>query len=277
MLGNDAHYTLVGFKEMCMTTPKNPPVVEEPLTFSIRDLVADDLIAKSTEEKPSEKKQKPVEESPAPPSDEPLISLDKFINGTLPHGDKADSSPQHNGSVSTHSTESSPNGVKPPRIKRRYFQHIIEPAPANSKIPISADISPGKDPQISCSETTATKYVPPQKRTSDNHVKSPPVDPEPSPFPASSPATVTPARRKKSRKPKSENGTRRAFQSTCAIDMDVMKYGGAMDDLTTAFAGTAVTTSKGGGQKTLDEGVHKVNGPCAGSHNFESIELGMSN
>jgi hypothetical protein len=57
--------------------------------------------------------------------------------------------------------------------------------------------------------------------------------------------------------------------------MDVMKYGGAIDDLTTAFAGAAVTTSKGGGQKTSDEGVHKING--AGSHNFESIELGMSN
>ena len=275
MLGNDAHYTLVGFKEMCITIPKNPPVVEELPTFSIRDLVADDLIAKSTEEKPSEKKEKPVEESPAPPSDEPLISLHEFINGTVPHGDKADSSPQHNGSVSTHSTESSPNGVKPPRIKRRYFQHTIEPAPANPEIPISADVLPGKDPQISSSETTATKYVPPQKRPSDNHVKSPPVDPEPSPLPASSPATVTPARRKKSRKPKSENGTRRAFQSTCAIDMDVMKYGGAIDDLTTSFAGAAVTTSKGGGQKTSDEGVHKVNG--AGSHNFESIELGMPN
>ena len=276
MLGNDAHYTLVGFKEMCITTPKNPPVVEELPTVSIRDLVADDLIAKSSEEKPSEKKEKPVEESAAPPSDEPLISLDEFINGTVPHGDKVDSSPQHNGSVSSHSTESSPNGVKPPRIKRRYFQHTIELAPANPEIPISAAVPPGKDPQISSSETTATKYVPPQKRTtSDHHVKSPPVDPELSPLPASSPATVTPARRKKSRKPKSENGTRRAFQSTCAIDMEVMKYGGAIDDLTTAFAGAAVTTTKGGGQKTMDEGVHKANG--AGSHNFESIELGMSN
>jgi len=279
MAGNDAHYTLVGFQEMCITTPKNHPVVEELPSFSIRDLVADDLIVKTREEKPVQKKEKPVGENPAAPSDNPLISLDEFLNGIVPYASKVDgrASHQHNGFTSTHSTDSFPNGVKPPRVKRRYFQHIVELAPTDPETITSADHVPfSQDPQISSPETAATKYLPPQKRPTDNHVKSLPVEPESSTLPGSTPATVTPAGGKTSRKAKSENGTRKAFQSTCALDMDIMKYGGAIDDLTTMFAGMAVTTSRGGGQKRSDEGMHKkVSG--AESQNVEGIELGMSN
>jgi len=277
ILGNDAHYTLIGFQEMCVTTPKNPPVVEELPTFSIRDLVADDLIVKTTDEK----KEKSIGESLDGRYDEsePLISLHEYLNGTVPHSGKVDvpATSQSKGFASTHSIDSSPNGVKPPRVKRRYFQHTVELAPTESEVISSAhDVPPSKDPQISSLETATTKYLPSQRRNSDNHVKSPPIEPELSSLPASSLGAVTPTRRKKSKKPKPENGGRKAFQSACAIDMDIMKYGGAIDDLTTAFAGAAVNTSKCGDQKRSGEGMHKkVNG--AGGPNAESIELGMSN
>jgi hypothetical protein len=46
IIGNDAHYTLVAFKEMCTKTPKSTQMVEEKEhNFPIRDLVPSDLTA----------------------------------------------------------------------------------------------------------------------------------------------------------------------------------------------------------------------------------------
>jgi hypothetical protein len=48
MLGNDAHYTLIAFEKMCITSSKSTSIMEQnPVRFSIRDLVPDDLIIKN--------------------------------------------------------------------------------------------------------------------------------------------------------------------------------------------------------------------------------------
>ena len=256
MIGNDAHYTLVGFKEMCTATPMNAPVVAGLPTFSIRDLVADDLIVKAKEGKFSGKTEKPVEEGTTSLSAEnvPLISLDKCLNGEVPLVGNCESPSilQAVASPCTHSTDSSTNGLRPPRVKRRYFQHTVKPFPADPEIATPADDLPrAKDPQVS-RDVVSTKCTSPQKRPSENHVKSPTVDPESPSLSATSLATMTLAIGRK-REPKSENGTRRMFPSSCAMDMDIRKYGGVIDDLTAAFVDAAITTSKGCGDKTSGE------------------------
>jgi len=253
---------------MCTTTPKTPPVVEELPAFSIRDLVAEDLIFKTTENKPVEKKEKSVEGN-VPSEGEPLIGFDEFINGTAPREDCAEtvSSPHGINSLSFQS-EFSPNGVKPFRIKRHYFQHTVEPAPFHDEI----TTPPDDIPPIKASPESHVKHSPPQKCPSDNDVKSPPKHHQTSALPASSAAAVTSTRRK-NKKPKSQPATKRAFQSSCAMDMDLMKYGGAIDDLTAAFAGASFTASKDSGLGTWDEGMRRLeNG--AGSAHVENIELG---
>lgn len=73
-IGNDAHYTLVAFKEMCTTVPKVVSAVEEkPAHFCIRDIVPEDLTVE-----PNQQESKAPENSL--PKESPVISLGEFLN-----------------------------------------------------------------------------------------------------------------------------------------------------------------------------------------------------
>ena len=73
-IGNDAHYTLVAFKEMCTTVPKVVSAAEQKLAhFCIRDIVPEDLIIR-----PNQQKSKAPENSL--PKEAPMILLGEFLN-----------------------------------------------------------------------------------------------------------------------------------------------------------------------------------------------------
>ena len=256
---------------MCIT-PKNPPPVKELPAFSIPDVVPEDFILKAAKAKPVDKKEQPVVEvKPATSGEgEPFITLDEYLN--------SDSRNYYTNSfristpTSGYSTVPSPNGVKPPRVKRRYFPHTVESLPSDAEIVNLADENaPVRDIQITSLETSPM-LVPSQKSSTDNHVKSPTIDVDFARLPLSSPATNPPAGPKK-RKPKSENTTKRAYISSCGIEMDFMKYGGAIDDLTVAFAESPLTTASC--NKSFAER-YQEKGNGVASTSVESIELGMS-
>lgn len=113
MVGNDAHYTLVAFREMCLRQPKEikKPETKPHVPAVIRDIIPDDL-------KVAEKKHVPAT---AEKTDD-KIGLAAFLNN-------------HRGGEGTGPTQELQNPVKPPKQgKRRYFTK--DPAEAATEAPL---------------------------------------------------------------------------------------------------------------------------------------------
>jgi hypothetical protein len=277
---------------MCSTTLKTPPVVDELPTLSIRDLVAEDLIVKAVEDKAADKgktgikaAEKLAQHQPRQADHDTLfISMEEYLNGSADTASGIDTPVSSDSSTPVnHCKDSTHTETKVPRVKRHYFQRTVESVSLEPDHSTTALINSTVNTSTikesnGTSPTSSNKSIAEYKCTPDSPAQIMPGDVKSSALPASGPATIAPARHKKPRKPNSGTTSRRALPSSFAIDMDLMKYGGAIDDLAAAFAGTNFGMSKVGdvGRKLDEASQKKANADGGRNHSVELIGLGMS-
>ena len=245
--GNDAHYTLVGFKAMCTRSPKVGHVIEEKApSFSIRDLVPDDLIVKPTNKKTS-----------APP---PVVDLKLTLSDFLGSSRK-DETATYGDNRSQHSPTPS-NG----KIRRKYFPDAA-PEPSLTQVPaVEVHVenkSPSNDSGAVFEKPPA--YIPPHKRVASSKVESKPlinlVDEFP-PLPTATPAPISPPPRRSEKRDGvvfRNHSARLIFSPTSTIMMDTVSNRSAIDDLNAAFHGTTeFTNEKFDETKTCNSNVGRI-------------------